>query len=482
MSVPFHLLLSALLGGAPGILADEESRQDPEPHHLIRLLTESGTPLAVRTLAFSPDGATLLVSTAQGGTMIIRTRDGEVVGEYDLAPFSMAFSRDGTRLLLISERDTVLLDTRRWSPVPIDDAAEPGYVGLRFERRGGRILVSELTPGGPVEALGSVRVGDELVSVGDGRGGPMTEVLGRTVEFAQEQIAGPAGTFVRLGIIARGETSTETHTVPRQALRRDGNSFRFLPAAAADAGENLALLADRQRRYVLRSARTGRVVARLSPEAVESIGQHAISPDGERFALLAGRIDGPGVAIELFEVVGSESTAVVPFPGETWYQVAFTPDGSRLLVGTWDTVEILDLERGEFIEPLPLAPPGSGPEDARPAGGDPAAAAAIRSADRNAFGPSGGPAGPRRLRCLAASPRGLVAVGGQSGAVGLWDLGSRKLLHLIEARPDAPVEHVAFSPDGRWLASYLEGELHLLDVSGIRAEPGSGPDPGGEAR
>jgi hypothetical protein len=46
--------------------------------YLIRLLTDAGSPLTVRTLTFSPDGSTLLVSTARDGTTFIRTRDGEV--------------------------------------------------------------------------------------------------------------------------------------------------------------------------------------------------------------------------------------------------------------------------------------------------------------------------------------------------------------------------------------------------------------------
>ena len=68
-------------------------------------------------------------------------------------------------------------------------------------------------------------------------------------------------------------------------------------------------------------------------------------------------------------------------------------------------------------------------------------------------------------------------------AVTLWRCPSGQVAKTLPRRPGGgDLVCVAFSPDGRWLASYLEGEFHLLDVSGIRAEPGSGPDPGREAQ
>ena len=485
MCAVLQVVLLTLLWGPPGQTpADDKATHEPGSHHLLRLLTDSGSPRGVRTLTFSPDGSMLAVAVGRDQVQVIRTEDGETIGSYDLVPFSMAYSRDGSRLLMVSEIDTVLLDTERWAEVELDQGTEPGYVGLRFDRENGKVLISEITSGGPVEALGTLHVGDEVVSVGDGKGGPMTEVLGRPVEFVSEQIAGPAGAFVRLGVIARGTFKPEVHTVQRQALRRVGNGFRFLPVQQPETVENVIVTADDKRRYLLRSARTGHALARLMPEAVENRGQWAVSPDGTRFALLARRADGePGTAVEIFRVETGETERVVPFAKDSWYGVAFSADGSQLLVGTWDTVEVLDLERGAFVEPMRLAPKPQQEEPAEPTtgGGTPGASVAIAAAD--IVGPIGDEdlAADRQLTSLAASAQGLIAVGGPDGRVRLWDLNAKQPLYAFERLAEEPVTKIAFSPDGRWLTYYVEsGELHLVDVSEIRPEPTSAAEGEGE--
>lgn len=481
MCAVLEVVLLTLLWGPPGVTpADDKATHEPGSHHLLRLLTDSGSPQGVRTLTFAPDGSTLLVSAGSDRVRFVRAADGEMIGEYDLVPFSMAYSRDGSRLLMTSEVDTVLLDTKRWAEVEMDHTADAGYVGVRFERKNGRVLISELLSGGPAEASGVLHVGDEVVSVGDGKSGPMTDVTGRPIAFIQELMAGPVGGFVRLGVLPRGTFKPEVHAVQRQALRQVGDELLFQPIQPGDAGENVIVMADDERRYVLRSARTGRVLSRLMPDAVENRGQWAVSPDGTRFALLARRADGePGTAVEIFRVETGETERVVPFAKDSWYGVAFSADGSQLLVGTWDTVEVLDLERGEFVEPMRLAPKPQKEEPAEPTtgGGTPGASVAVAAAD--IVGPIGNEdlAEDRQLTSLATSSRGLIAVGGPDGRVRLWDLNAKRPVYAFERLAEEPVTKIAFSPDGRWLTYYVEsGELHLVDVSEIRPEPATEPE------
>jgi WD40 repeat protein len=70
-------------------------------------------------------------------------------------------------------------------------------------------------------------------------------------------------------------------------------------------------------------------------------------------------------------------------------------------------------------------------------------------------------------QCLALSAcGGLLAVGGARGQVGLFDPASGELLELHELST-APVRELAFSPDGRQLASASAAlEVSVLDVGG----------------
>ena len=62
------------------------------------------------------------------------------------------------------------------------------------------------------------------------------------------------------------------------------------------------------------------------------------------------------------------------------------------------------------------------------------------------------------------SPDGtLLAAGRQDGAVELWDIGSRKRIDVIQGH-DAMVQCVAFSPDGRLLASSAKEHARLWNI------------------
>jgi WD40 repeat protein len=89
---------------------------------------------------------------------------------------------------------------------------------------------------------------------------------------------------------------------------------------------------------------------------------------------------------------------------------------------------------------------------------------------------------PIRLRghqktviCLAFHPDGnRVVSGGADGSVRVWDLSSRRAIHVFPGRGDS-VHCVAVSPDGRWLATGdAGGDLRLweLDTGRLRALPG----------
>ena len=68
---------------------------------------------------------------------------------------------------------------------------------------------------------------------------------------------------------------------------------------------------------------------------------------------------------------------------------------------------------------------------------------------------------------IAVSAQNLVAVGDRNGNIGIWNLESDSLVASLPAEHENPVQHLQFSPDGRWLAYYVGGALHVEDVSTI---------------
>jgi len=476
MSAFLAVLLPLLSCALPDDAPTGGKVEEPEPHYTARFLLGPGQSDSIRALAFSPDGETLVVSCTAEATRFIRTRDGEAVGEFKMQPFSLAYSKDGTRLFLVAEHRFELLDAQRVASLPFEPSADVGFTGMGLEQRNGKLIVTLVPPGSPAAKPGAIRVGDELVGVGEGRGGPGRPVLGSSVRDAILSIVGPAGTYVRLQILPRGKTRPQDVLVQRQARRRVGARDEFVPVQQPQPGENLLWHLDDARRYVLRSAKTGRVVAMVTPEGIDQGGEAVVSPDGGRIAIVGReRKNYDQFAVAVYRVATGEREMLAPFPKSTWYDVAFSADGSKLYVGTWQTLEVLDLAKKSFGERVELSP--YEPEKTRPRGRGAAGAVANAAADSFNFGKVDY-SGPRQLQCLAVSARGIAAVGDANGNVRLWDLGSKSLLYTFERDPksEAKVEAIDFSPDGKWLAYFLKGELHLVNVSHVGVAKVRSPD------
>jgi WD40 repeat protein len=435
-------VLALLIGQTP------DSGQDLGPHNTLRFRA-GGSPRALEAMTFSPDGKTLVVSLVGGNTVFIRTQDGETIGTYGDTPFALAFSKDGSRMLLVSPKGFTSLDAERHTPIPLEASApSDGYTGLTAGERNGKLMVLSLAPNSPVAKLGSVHVGDELVGVGDGLGGPITSVIGSSQADVRKLLIGPVGTLVRLKVIPRGNTRAEIYSVRRQPIRQTVSGYEFLPIPEVGADDNVLVHMDGEQHYIFRNARTGQVIATIKPEAIRDVGQFAVSADGSRFAILARhRDDENKFAVEIFRVATGERESFVPFEGHSCLEVCFAPDGLKLLVGTNDSIEILDFDKRAFIDSLKLAPePPASAKEERSSSRTNAALDAAR--ERIGFIDQES----RILNQFAVSPKGVVAVGETGGAVRLADWNRREVLRVIE--PDevggkTPIESLAFSADGK---------------------------------
>jgi WD40 repeat protein len=185
----------------------------------------------------------------------------------------------------------------------------------------------------------------------------------------------------------------------------------------------------------------------------------AFSPDGQWLVSASWYPDDP---VRVWDVAAAkEIQALKPFRLGT-YRVAFAPDGKTLLTngGPGDPVRLYDTATWKVRATLPgtdgnahwLGYAPDGQHIATVTNGD-----FVQLWDARSLKPArqfGG--GVARLRTLAFSPDGKLAVGGGWKQAAVWDVASGKKLADLEGHK-SQVQSVAFAPDGKTLATLDTG-------------------------
>ncbi|HSM57262.1 MAG TPA: WD40 repeat domain-containing protein [Candidatus Sulfomarinibacteraceae bacterium] len=154
--------------------------------------------------------------------------------------------------------------------------------------------------------------------------------------------------------------------------------------------------------------------------------------------------------------------------GEAVRSVAFTPNGERLAVGLFPTVEFYEVNSGDLIrsaefrhavESLDFSPDGA----ILGAGQGVYGAVLCDAADGSEIQQLHG----GYDNVVAFSPDGeTVATGNRTGTAWLWNIEDGELVAEFELPEADYIVDLAFSPDGSTLAvSYFDGALVLWDVS-----------------
>jgi len=434
-------------------------------HLTARFFTSAGRPITGRQILFSPTASHLAFQT-DIAVHFLHLESGHETKSYRLTPLAVAFTPKGYQLLALAERGTVLLPVVEGVAVNVPWQLPQGYLGVTFTQQAGKILVERMTPGGPAALSGQIRVGDEIVAVV--ADGTEKSVLGESIADVLKRLAGLAGTDATLRVVPHGEVDAKTVKLRRAGGVKQNNQVTFHPFVGKSSPH--ALLVRWQDCLVVVDAEQAAPISVIQPVDVKPFGLQTFSPDGKLLALTANRrnpVRGePELMLEVHDVARQERILAAPVDARHIFAQKFLPDGKRIAFGLKDRILVYDIGRQAFVDPILI---GFDPSRYQPK---------QKKENDEYFSPLNVDARLDYLRSdepepveypeqlLASfdiSPDGkIVAVGSCHGELRLFSTTEDKKLAQIGDRTldEVQVKPVAFSPDGKWLAYYLEGTLH----------------------
>lgn len=201
--------------------------------------------------------------------------------------------------------------------------------------------------------------------------------------------------------------------------------------------------------------KTGELLRRITAHT-SLLNRVRFAPDGHRFASCAGDVTGDYT----IKIWNAETAAALVLKGhaESVQDIGFSPDGGRIISGSWDETvrlwdtlsgaQLLKIEIGSKVNCVGFLPDG---RRVYSAGYD----NVVRLWD-SLVGIAETPSrldGKDNLWRLAYSPDGkFLATGSEHGAVVLWDAVTGRVARELRPWVRGPVNNMMFSPDGKHLA------------------------------
>jgi WD40 repeat protein len=367
-----------------------------------------------------------------------------VLGGHSDNIHAAASSADGRRLVSASRDSTV----RLWDT---DTGAE-----LFRWKTAGPVYAAALSPDGSTVAA-AAPVMDKIVILWDARTGKLLKTMGPHTGEIQCVAFSPDGRHVAAGSDEASVVIWNIASGERVALLVGGTnrteSVEFSPdGSTVLSGGGWGV---RQEQYLRLWDWRARTQLRVITAHRSLLHRVTFAPDVRRFASCAGDASGDYT----IKVWSGESDAPLVLGAHRGSvdDIGFSPDGCRLVSGSWDeTVRLWDVASGEQMLALNI---GSKVNcvgflaDRRiyTAGYD----NVVRIWDSlgTIVAPPPRPDGRDNLWRIAYSPDGsILLTGSEGGEVKLWDATSGRLLRICKPWVQGPVNNVAFSPDSSRVA------------------------------
>lgn len=91
-------------------------------------------------------------------------------------------------------------------------------IGASLQSEDGVTVIKRIVPGGAADKVGTIKVEDKIVSVGQGETGEMVDVADMKLDDVVAMIRGAAGTVVRLGVMHDGTNEIRTYSIVRERI------------------------------------------------------------------------------------------------------------------------------------------------------------------------------------------------------------------------------------------------------------------------
>lgn len=99
-------------------------------------------------------------------------------------------------------------------------------IGAQLTLEDGFTTITGVVPGGAADKDGRLKVGDRILSVGQGQEGDMVDVVDMKLDDVVQKIRGAAGTIVRLGVQPTGGSELKTYEITRAKISLEDSAAR----------------------------------------------------------------------------------------------------------------------------------------------------------------------------------------------------------------------------------------------------------------